>query len=297
MDAANAASEADHERGPLGLIAAGGRLPLDVAKAARSGGRRVFVLAVKGHADPAIEAFPHAWVGIGQIGRCLSLLRANSVKDVVLIGGIQKPHLLSIRFDWAVLGIVPRLLRTWRGGDDHLLSGVLDYLEDKGFNPVGAHQVAPELVAPLGLLTPSRGPNTGEKADIAFGRKCLTALSPFDVGQALVVHDRRVLAIEAAEGTDRMLKRIAGLRKAKALALKGIAGVLVKTPKAGQDLRADMPAIGPDTVEHAKTAGLAGIAVEAGRVLMADPQAVVAAAEKAGLFLVGVAAEPEEGGR
>lgn len=288
-------AKAGQERGPLGIIAGGGRLPLDVAESAKTGGRDVFVLAVRGFADPAIEAYPHAWIGIGQIGRCLSLLRGNGVRDVVLIGGIQKPRLMSIRFDWAVLSIIPRLLRAWRGGDDHVLSGVLDFLQDQGFSPIGAHEVAPELLAPAGLLAQPTRPNAVEETDIALGQRCLAALSPFDVGQALVIHDGRVLAVEAAEGTDRILTRIADLRKTEELSLKGRAGVLVKAAKTGQDLRVDMPTIGVDTVERAKSAGLAGIAVEAGRVLLADPQAVVTAAEEAGLFLIGFTAERTDG--
>ena len=289
------APEAPQARGPLGIIAGGGRLPLVVAESAKRDGRGVFVLAVKGYADPAVEAYPHAWIGIGQIGRCLSLLRGNGVRDVVLIGAIQKPDLMSIRFDWAVLGIIPRLLRVWRGGDDHVLSGVLDFLQDQGFNPVGAHEVAPELLMPAGLLTQSIRPNAAAEADIALGQRCLAALSPFDVGQALVVHDGRVLAVEAAEGTDQMLKRIADLRETGALPLKGRAGVLVKAPKEGQDLRVDMPTIGVNTVENANSAGLSGIAVASGRALLADPQTVVTAAEDAGLFLTGVTAEPSNG--
>jgi UDP-2,3-diacylglucosamine hydrolase len=179
----------------------------------------------------------------------------------------------------------------FRGGDDHLLKGVAAVFEEHGFRLVGAHAVAPEILMPEGALGHER-PNDRDRADIAKGLALLNAASPFDVGQAVVVADARVLAIEAAEGTDRMLARIAELRQSGRIASGR--GVLVKAAKRNQDRRLDLPSIGPQTVEGAAQAGLAGIAVVAGRTILAEPAQIGATADRAGLFVLGVREQAAE---
>jgi DUF1009 family protein len=170
------------------------------------------------------------------------------------------------------------------------LKGVIRLFEGEGLRVVGVETFAPELLAAAGPM--NRLPFPKDCAgDLAFGHDCLAALSGFDCGQALVLSHRRIIAIEAAEGTDAMLGRVAELREKGRWRAKGPAGLLIKASKRGQDLRVDLPAMGPETVAAATKAGLAGLAVEAGKVLILDRAAVAAQAEQAGLFLYGFTRE------
>jgi DUF1009 family protein len=177
----------------------------------------------------------------------------------------------------------------FRGGDDHLLTGIAGIFERDGFRMVGIKDVAPDLLMPLGCLTRASA-NDEATADIARGREVLRALSPFDVGQAVVVIDGHVVGVEDIEGTDGLLARIARLRAEGRIRAKAARGVLVKAPKSGQDLRFDLPTLGPRTIEGAVSAGLSGIAIVAGNTIVADPQAMIEAADRAGLFVTGLPA-------
>ena len=180
--------------------------------------------------------------------------------------------------------------RAFRGGDDHLLSGIGRIFEQDGFRMVGIKDVAPDLLMPEGCITRA-APDAAATADIAKGREVLAALGPFDIGQAVVVIDGHVVAVEDIEGTDGLLARVARLREEGRIRAKAGRGVLVKAPKSGQDLRFDLPTVGPRTVEGAARAGLAGIAVAAGNTIVAEPQAMIEAADKAGLFVTGLPRE------
>jgi DUF1009 family protein len=186
--------------------------------------------------------------------------------------------------------VLPKVVRAYYGGDDHLLSGVARIFEDHGFRLLGAHEVAPDILVGEGALGAHK-PGEADSADITRGLSLLHAIGPYDVGQAAVISNNHVLAVEASEGTDGMLARVAELRRAGRIrAQKG--GVLVKAPKPGQDRRFDLPSIGPRTIENAAAAGLSGIAVIAGGTIVAEPQAVISAADKAGLFVIGMRDEP-----
>jgi len=280
---------------PLGIVCGAGSFPIAVAEAVQKRGRPVVLLALRGFADQAVEQFPHEWMPFGAFGTSLALARKHGLHDIVTIGSVSRPKLLDFRLDWTTLKLLPRLARFYRGGDDHLLSGVASLLNEYGFRLLSVAEVAPELVVPTGTLG-SRKPSVEDKVDIAFGFDLLRALGPFDVGQAVVISTRRVLAVEAAEGTTGMLTRLAKLRKSGRLKLAERAGVLVKAPKLGQDRRIDLPAIGVETVTQAVAAGLRGIAVEAGGTIVPDATAMVRAADAAGLFIVGIDA-PGEGKR
>jgi len=208
---------------------------------------------------------------------------------MVLVGTALRPALTSLRLDWTTLRLLPEIWRAFRGGDDHLLSGVARIFHDLGFRIVGAHEVAPEILMPRGNIG-TFGPEQRDLADIARGLALLRALGPFDVGQAVVVADNQVLAIEAVDGTDNMLERIAELRERGRVATGKGVGVLIKAPKPTQDRRLDMPAIGPKTVEAAARAGLAGIAVLAESTIVAEPAELARAADAAKLFVCGVSA-------
>ncbi|TMJ99371.1 MAG: DUF1009 domain-containing protein [Alphaproteobacteria bacterium] len=272
--------------GALAIICGGGTLPFAVADAVTKYGRRVVLFAIRGWADPKrVVDYPHYWAALGQFGAFCRLARREGCQDVVLIGSMVRPAIWQIRPDLKTLRLLPRIFGIFRGGDDYLLKGVAAIFEEHGFRLLGAHAVAPEILMPEGTLGRER-PTERDNADIAKGLAFLTAASPFDVGQAVVVADARVLAIEAAEGTDSMLERIAQLRQTGRIA-SGL-GVLVKAAKRNQDRRLDLPSIGPQTVEGAARAGLAGIAVVAGSTVVAEPAQIGAVADRAGLFVLGL---------
>jgi len=272
--------------GALAIICGGGTLPFAVADAVTKYGRRVVLFAIRGWADPKrVVDYPHYWAALGQFGAFCRLARREGCQDVVLIGSMVRPAIWQIRPDLKTLRLLPRIFGIFRGGDDYLLKGVAAIFEEHGFRLLGAHAVAPEILMPEGALGRER-PTERDNADIAKGFAFLTAASPFDVGQAVVVADARVLAIEAAEGTDSMLERIAQLRQTGRIASGR--GVLVKAAKRNQDRRLDLPSIGPQTVEGAARAGLAGIAVVAGSTVVAEPAQIGAVADRAGLFVLGL---------
>jgi DUF1009 family protein len=277
------------DEGPLGIICGGGTIPLAVAAAAQRRGRRVLLFALRGFVDAkSVVGYRHHWVAIGQFGRFRRIARAEGCRDLVFVGGLVRPPIRAVRLDWATLVEMPRILRAFRGGDDHLLTGIGRILEGDGFRVLGAHEVAPDITAPPGPLG-RHAPDADTAADIARGFAMLDALSPFDVGQAAVVARGHVLAVEAAEGTDGTLERIVALRKSGRVSLPRGVGVLVKAPKQRQDRRFDLPSIGPDTVHRVADAGLAGVAVIAGGTIVAEPQRVVEAADASGLFVFGYA--------
>jgi UDP-2,3-diacylglucosamine hydrolase len=281
---------------PLAIVCGSGNMPYRVADAVIGRGRRVVLLALVGWADPLqVERYRHHWARLGQLGRLSRLARQEGCRDVVFIGALTRPAITQLRFDLAALRVLPRLIKAFAGGDDHLLTRICRIVEDRGFRLLGAHEVAPEILVPAGQLG-RHAPSERDRADIAVGQALLAATGPFDIGQAVVVAGNRVIALEAAEGTDRMLERIAQLRREGVLKLRDKSGVLVKAPKPSQDRRLDLPSVGVRTVEAAAAAGLAGIAVEARGAVTADLNEMVRQADAAGLFVVGVpAGEPKQG--
>ena len=272
---------------PVGVIAGGGAMPFAVAESLKVRGLDPVLFGLKGVCDPAAaERFRHHWITVGQYGRAKKLFRQENCKDFVFIGTLVRPSLSEIRLDWGTLRIMGRVLSAFRGGDDHLLSGVGRIFEQDGFRLLGLKEVAPDLLMPEGCVT-RRMPDQGANSDIARGREVLRALGPFDIGQAAVVIDNHVVGVEGIEGTDALLKRIADLRAGGRIRAASGRGVLVKAPKSGQDLRFDMPTVGSQTVEGIAAAGLAGLAVIAGNTVVADPQAMIEAADTGGLFIVG----------
>ncbi|MDW8444133.1 MAG: UDP-2,3-diacylglucosamine diphosphatase LpxI [Acetobacteraceae bacterium] len=265
---------------PLGIIAGGGALPAMLAAAVVGSGRPVFVLALENHADTALLApFPHQRVRLGAIGQGLSALRSRGVSDLVLVGTVRRPSLLSLMPDAEGARLLGRIGRAAFAGDDGLLKAIVRVLEEEGFRVHGVQAILSELTAPEGVLT-QLAPDAEAEADIARGAAVCRLLGEADVGQAVVVQQGLVLGVEAIEGTDALLERCATLRR------EGPGGVLVKRPKPGQESRVDLPTVGVRTVERAAAAGLRGIAVEAQTTLMPERAATIAAADRAGLFLV-----------
>ncbi len=266
----------------LGILAGGGVLPARVAEAALAAGREVFIVGLEGYAEPQVLApFPHEFIRFGAAGRIIAALREHGCKDLVMIGPVRRPSLFHLRPDIEGAKILTRIGRAAFAGDDGLLAAAIKILHEEGFSVVGAHTILSEALGPKGLLT-RVAPDAAAMADIGRAAIVVRALGAVDVGQGCVVQGGLVLAVEAAEGTDGMLSRCG------ALARSGPGGVLVKLVKPGQDRRADLPTIGPQTIRNAAAAGLRGVAFEAGGTILADRPALIAEADAAGLFLLGL---------
>ncbi len=274
--------------GPVAIICGGGTFPFTVADALLRNGRQVVLFALRGWADEnAVKNYPHHWAHVVQLGRFLRLARREGCRDVIFIGTLVRPSLRQlINFDFATLRVLPRAIRHFYGGDDHLLSGMARMLEDHGFRLLGAHEVAPEILVRKGALG-QFSPSANDLTDIRHGLEILHTMGPLDIGQGVVVANRHVIAVEAAEGTDQMLARVAELRRNKRFRAPIGTGILIKAPKPGQDHRFDLPSIGPRTIEGVAEAGLAGLAVVAGGTIVAEPQIVVQKADRAKVFVVG----------
>lgn len=272
--------------GPVAIIAGGGAFPLEVAEAARAAGRDVTVIGLRGFADKLLRRFPYVAVDMLDPGGMIAALRTSAPSCVVLAGAVTRPGPLAIGSVFSAYRNREDLARILSAGDDRLLRGVVDLIEEAGFRVAGAQEIAPSVLAPaavLGAVSPSQAAG----ADIDRGRALLAAIGPWDVGQAVVVSAGRVLAVEGPEGTDATLDRVLDLQRRKRVKLDGQGGVLVKIPKPGQDVRIDLPAIGPRTIGKARAAGLSGVAVQAGGVVLVDRAGLIREADRAGLFVMG----------
>ena len=270
----------------LGIIAGGGDLPLAIAGEARGAGKSVFIAALRGIADEEISRLPHEWVSLGQVGRMFSLFRQHGCGDVLLAGRVARPKWSDVKFDAVAMMKLPRVMAAAARGDDALLRSFVEILEGEGFRVVSAVEAAPSLIAGEGSFGKQR-PNAQAKSDIAVAARVVRILGELDVGQAAAVCDGLVLAVEAAEGTDAMLARVATLPESIRGTAASRRGVLVKARKPTQDGKTDLPVVGVATIRNAAAAGLAGVAVEAGAALIVNRKAVIAAADEAGLFVFG----------
>lgn len=272
----------------VGIIAGSGVLPFAAAESLRKQGIKTVLFALRGFCDEArVAEFPHHWISLGQLGRLTKLLRAEGCADVMFLGGLVRPSLKDFRLDWETIRAIPEIRASLKGGDDAVLAGAGRVFEKRGFRLIGIADVAPDLLMPEGNLTRA-APDADASADIAKGRELLKALGPFDVGQAVVVVDGHAIGVEGIEGTDDLLARVKRLRDEQRLRVASGRGVLVKMPKSHQDLRFDLPALGPKTVDGVAAAGLAGIAAVANQTLIAEPQRLIARADDARLFVTGL---------
>lgn len=265
----------------LGIIAGRGKLPAELARAAAGLGRDIFILALQDQADESVVSdFPHGWVRLGDGNKALRVLRDAHVEELVFAGGVTRPSLLSLRLDARATRFLAKVgIRAL--GDDSLLTAIIHEFEAEGFKVIGADTIWSEARMPAGQLG-KYAPTDGDWQDIRRGVEVASALGRVDVGQGVVVQQGIVLTVEAAEGTDAMLKRAATLKR------KGVGGTLVKIAKPQQDRRVDLPTIGLDTLLSVEQAGLKGIAVEAGNALLLDQAQVITAADRTGLFVYGI---------
>ncbi len=265
----------------LGIIAGGGSLPAQLAQSCRSQGVDVFIVGLEGQADAsALQGEDVFWSKLGRAGRIIEELHKKSIYDLVLIGSIHRPSIKEILPDFRTAEFLVQIgLKSL--GDNDFLSEIRHALEEDGFRIHGAHKFAPEFLAPKGVIG-RHAPQEGDWADIERGIEVVQAIGALDVGQATIVQEGLVLGMEAAEGTDGLIHRCAGLKR------KGRGGVLVKLCKPQQDKDLDMPTIGPRTIENAAKAKLAGIVVHAGETLIVDTPQVAKLADKHKMFVMAV---------
>ena len=256
----------------LAILAGQGELPKTIA---RLHSDAVFVTFDGVTAEaPGNDVFQTSYERFGEL---FDGLNARGITEVVFAGGLARPALNPANFDQKMMELAPKFMVAMQGGDDELLRAVIDAFESHGFRVRGAHELVPDLTAEPGLLV-GASPSKTDLADIEKARAILHAIGPLDVGQGAVVSSGQVLGIETVQGTDEMLRFAALAGKT--------GGVLVKAPKPGQDLRVDMPALGPDTIDAAKAANLNGIAFDAGQVLLINKETLFAKADASGIFLL-----------
>ncbi|WP_412562636.1 LpxI family protein [Thalassobius sp. MITS945101] len=263
--------------GRLAILAGDGALPVELV-AAHPDALRVTFEGVAHQLTETVET--HRFERLGEM---FEALKAQGVTRIVMAGSMSRPPLDPAAMDPLMISLAPRLMAAMQGGDDALLRLVIAIIEEQGFAVLGAHELLTGLTVEAGQLAGPM-PSDQDLSDAARGAALLAALSPHDVGQGCVVAGGLVLGVETLQGTEFMLDTVA--RTAPHLR-RGQKGVFVKAAKAGQDLRVDMPAIGPDTVAQAKAAGLAGVVVQADHVMVLDRANTLAAFDEAGLFLLG----------
>lgn len=266
----------------LGIVAGSGSLPAALIKACLDAKRDFFVLALKGHADPDLlpAGIPMRWIRVGAVGTGFAEMKKQGAKDIVLIGGVRRPSVAELRPDLKGLKFLARAgMRAL--GDDGLLKAVIKEIESDGFRVVGIDEIMPSLLAPSGVFGAVK-PTQSDETDIRRGIEVARVLGQADVGQAVIVQQGLVLAVEGIEGTAALIKRTAALKR------KGGGGVLVKMAKPQQERRIDLPTIGVQTVQSIHEAGFKGIAVQAGAVLVAEAEKTIRLADQLGIFIVGV---------
>lgn len=292
----------------VGIVAGAGSLPREIAAHVTARGDLVHIVSIAGEGDDSdLEPFPLTRVGWAQIGRLLRALRNASVSELVIVGAVRRPDVASLRPDFGVVTNIPAVLRILRtGGDDSILSRIVRFFESKGFKVVSPVDVMPSLRVGAGPLGQGRM-SEADRTDVARGFDVVRALGPYDIGQAVVVADGRIEAIEGAENTDAMLARLTSQRNTSmrdrsqhdgllAPSVHDRSGVLVKRPKPRQEMRVDLPAVGPQTVSRALEAGLKGVAVLADGAIALERDVLAHAADLAGMFVEGVVDHGRETG-
>ena len=270
----------------LGLIAGGGALPLSVAARCEAEGRPVFVVRLTGFADPHLSRYPGVDAGIAEIGRVLTALKKAGCDAVCFAGVVNRPDFKSLKPDFKGMTLLPGIIAEAAKGDDALLRKILSVFEGEGYAIEGADDILGGETLPAGAL----GAVTPTEAQLRDLRKALHVAEKageLDIGQGAVVCDGLVLAVEAQEGTDAMLARVAGLPADVRGSAADRKGALGKAPKPIQDLRVDMPVMGSRTVELPAAAGLAGVGGVVGKLILIDHPAIVEAADRLGLFVWG----------
>jgi DUF1009 family protein len=278
---------------PVGLLAGYGRFPIYFAEKARATGVPVVCVGLRHMADPVLESLVDRfyWAGVAQLGRTIHCFKREGVRDLVMAGKVMKTVIFT---PWRWLSLMPdwRLIRGWYrrrrdNRDDTLMYWIIDEFAADGIKVGSALDLCPELLVNAGLLT-RRKPTSAEEKDIRFGWLMAREMGRLDIGQSVSVKEQAVLAVEAIEGTDRSIQRAGELCRSGSF-------VVVKVAKPNQDMRFDVPTIGPDTIETMKKVGGRVLAIEAGRTILLDQAKTVALADRYGISIIACdAAEMEQ---
>ena len=276
------------QAGRLAIIAGRGRLPLDIAFAAREAGEDPFLIPLLGEAGDIPSEFEQQAMSVADGKQLVSIIKSKGIDRLIMSGGInRRPEVSEVRLPLRLLWTSARIGKALIGaGDDKLLRVVISMIETAGCRVIGAQEVVPDLLAETGPLA-SASPDAAAREDIAIACAGANALGELDVGQGAVAVGGRIIALEGPEGTDGMLERVRQLKDSGRISNKR-KGVLVKLCKPQQDKRADLPSIGPETVRNAHRAGLSGIALDAGRSFVLDRDEVVREADRLDLFVIGI---------
>ena len=278
---------------PVAIIAGNGGLPFETANVLLAKGRQVHLVGISGEVGSSIENYAHTMVEWGQIGKLFRVLKQHSVEEVLLIGGVDKRPDINLRkMDWGGLRTLPQILAIMLAGDNTVLTSVVGIFESKGLKVKSMIDLAPELLVVSGANT-SIKPSRADQRRLQQGADVVAALGRFDIGQGAVIVGDRAVAVEGVEGTDSMLRRVAELKQIGRLSSKR-GGVLVKRAKPNQNLRADLPTIGPQTIENLHRAGLVGVGVEAGKTLIADRERTLELALQSKIFICGIDLQDED---
>ena len=265
----------------IGMVAGGGNMPIEIIKYCKEKGIDIYVIGLEPFAsEDQLSGTPHSFAKIGEVGKMMKIFKSNNINNIVLAGGIKRPSLKELIPDWVGMKILTKLAIK-KMSDDNLFRAVINEIEKLGFKILGIEEVVPEMMFYEGVYGKVK-PSKEDMNDIERGFVVAKALGAVDVGQAVVVQEGMVLAVEAIEGTDMMLSRASLVKK------RGKAPIMVKVLKPKQDMRVDLPAIGLQTIELLKKYGIKGIAVEAGGVLLIERNAVIEKANKAGVFIIGI---------
>ena len=289
------------EQNTLGLIAGNGRFPFLVLEAARAQGLRVVVAAIREETDPEMDERARGdagvavyWMSLGELSKLIETFQREGVTRAVMAGQVKHKQIFSsIRPDWRLAKL---LLNLRTRNTDMLLGAVAKVLEDEGIELLSSTSFLEPMLAPAGVLT-ARLPDESERADMEYGLLVARGIAGFDLGQTVVVAAGVCVAVEAMEGTDATIARAGEIFKT----LEGDESTLtrrltvVKVAKPNQDLRFDVPVVGVPTIAAMRAAGATCLCVEAGRTLLFDREAMVAAADAAGIAIVGDAKKPAEG--
>lgn len=274
------------EAGKLGLIAGGGALPLAIAARCEAEGRPIFVIRLSGFADPHLVRYPGADIGMAELGKALAALKASACEVVCFAGTVNRPDFKRLKPDLKGATLLPGIIAAATKGDDALLRKILSVFENEGYAVEGADDILGGETLPEGALGAVK-PTDEQRLDLKKALHVAEKAGELDIGQGAVVCDGLVLAVEAQEGTDAMLTRVAGLPADLRGAPGSAKGALGKAPKPIQDLRVDMPVIGTRTLELAAAAGLAGVGGLAGHLILLDRPALIETADRLGLFVWG----------
>lgn len=260
-----------------GIIAGNGLLPISLVDIFTKQGKDCYIAALEGEANPILyKNYSCRFFKIGMVGSIINYFQEYNVRDIVIVGGVKRPNLQSIKVDLVGSRLIARILKQKFLGDDTILTIIIKFLEEYGFNIISNFNI----INMDNKLTTKTRPSKGDLVDIELGVKLLDSIGDIDVGQSVIVEDGYIIGIEAAEGTDNLIKRCAALRK------KSTGGVLVKMMKNTQDIRIDLPTIGPETINNLAACKYNGLAIQKDKVIIIKPKVTYELADKYRIFII-----------